>query len=240
MNDWNIQGRSRNCQGCNRAFADREVYHTLLFEQRSGFERQDVCSTCWDAQHKHGAVDRKGFISHWQGQFVLAPPPPPEPIQKDNAESLLRQLLDLNDPSWLPAAYILAVMLERKRILKVRQQLRSGGKRSFVYEIPRSGDVFTIPDPELQLDQLERVQRDVAQLLEHGLPQSGSPVEEPFVPDDAPSADGTSSPPEATADAEAVVEPEAPGSGAEIAPPTAPNALADASTDRPSPSNDPI
>ncbi len=183
MNDWNIQSRARSCQGCGRAFADREAYHTLLFEQRSGFERQDVCSVCWDAQHRHGAMDRKGFISHWQGQFLVAPPPPPDPIQKDNAESLLRRLLERNDPAWQPAAYILAVMLERKRVLRVRQQFRSGGRRTFVYEIPRSGDLFTIPDPELQLDQLERVQHDVAHLLEHGLPPDSSPVEEPFVPD---------------------------------------------------------
>ena len=54
------------------------------------------------------------------------------------------------------------------------------GKRVFIYEQPRTGDVFTIIDPALQLNQLEQVQRDVAALLEHGL----NPVETP-----APAAD---------------------------------------------------
>jgi hypothetical protein len=31
------------------------------------------------------------------------------------------------------------------------------------------GDLFTIVDPDLHLDQLEQVQQDVAALLEHGL-----------------------------------------------------------------------
>jgi hypothetical protein len=39
----------------------------------------------------------------------------------------------------------------------------------FIYEQPGTGDVFTIADPDLRLDQLEAVQRDVAALLEHGL-----------------------------------------------------------------------
>ena len=39
----------------------------------------------------------------------------------------------------------------------------------FVYEHVKTGDVLTIPDPNLQLSQLEEVQRAVAHLLEHGL-----------------------------------------------------------------------
>ena len=60
-------------------------------------------------------------------------------------------------------------MLERKRILKVKEQIVRDGKRVFIYEQPGTGDVFTIADPDLHLDQLEAVQRDVAALLEHGL-----------------------------------------------------------------------
>jgi len=39
----------------------------------------------------------------------------------------------------------------------------------FIYEQPKTGDIFTITDPALRLDQLEEVQRDVAMLLEQGL-----------------------------------------------------------------------
>jgi hypothetical protein len=60
-------------------------------------------------------------------------------------------------------------MLERKRILKVKEQIVRDGKRVFIYEQPGTGDVFTIADPDLRLDQLEAVQRDVGALLEHGL-----------------------------------------------------------------------
>ena len=169
MNEWNIQSRAHGCQSCGKKFADREAFHTLLSDQKTDLLRLDICAACWLAQHSEGASDRKGFVSHWQGVYEAPPAAPPEAIQKENAETLLRKLIEQNDPAHAPAAYILAVMLERKRLLKVKEQIRHEGRRLFIYEQPRTGDLFTITDPDLQLDQLEQVQRDVASLLEHGL-----------------------------------------------------------------------
>ncbi|MDB6108857.1 MAG: hypothetical protein JWR69_607, partial [Pedosphaera sp.] len=63
------------------------------------------------------------------------------------------------------------------------------GRRVFVYEHPKSGDIFTIVDPDLQLNQLEEVQRDVANLLEHGLnppeAQPTAPVSGADTPEEA-------------------------------------------------------
>ena len=172
MIDWNIQSRAHACQACEAAFADKQPYHTILVEHRREYQRLDLCEKCWTA--KHGAVseqagEQKGFVSHWQGIYHVPPAAPPDPIQKETAETLLRKLLEQNDPNYRATSYILAVMLERKRILKVKEQLRQEGRRIFVYEHPKTGDLFTIPDPDLQLTQLEDVQRQVAHLMEHGL-----------------------------------------------------------------------
>jgi hypothetical protein len=70
-------------------------------------------------------------------------------------------------------------MLERKRILKVKEQVVREGKRVFIYEQPATGDVFTVADPNLRLDQLEEVQRDVGALLEHGLNPPAQPETPP-------------------------------------------------------------
>ena len=117
---------------------------------------------------RRDARNRAGFISHWQGIFEV-PPPVVDAIQKETAETVLRKLIEQNEPRYAPAAYILAVMLERKRILKVKEQIVRDGRRVFIYEQPKTGDIFTIADPNLRLDQLEEVQRDVAMLLEQGV-----------------------------------------------------------------------
>ena len=182
MNEWNIQSRAHHCQACGHRFIDKQVYHTLLFDEKREFTRLDICASCWQSQYSQGANDRKGFVSYWQGIYEAPPPPPSDPIQKENAETLLRKLIELNDPKYVAAGYILAVMLERKRLLKVKEQFMRDGQRVFIYEQPGTGDLFTVPDPNLQLGQLDQVQRDVALLLEYGLNPPAEAIAAPGAP----------------------------------------------------------
>jgi hypothetical protein len=193
MNEWNIQSRAHACEVCAQPFADKQPYHTLLFDQPPELRRSDVCDVC--AQNDGDARNRAGFVSHWVGIYE-APAPVVDAIQKETAETVLRKLIEQNDPRYAPAAFILAVMLERKRILKVKEQLVRDGQRVLVYEQPKTGDIFTIADPDLRLDQLEEVQRDVAMLLENGL---NPPV--PAAEDPVPTAE-----PVATEDEPAIVQ----------------------------------
>lgn len=174
MIDWNIHSRAHGCQVCQKPFADRQPFHTILCDQRHEYQRLDVCESCWQAETQLELQQRKGFISQWKGVYEAPPAAPPEAIQKDTAETLLPKLVQRNDPRFRAARYILAVMLERKRILKVRGQTTENGQRVFIYEHGKTGDVFTIADPDLQLNQLEEVQREVAYLLEHGFNGNGN------------------------------------------------------------------
>src|SRR5205085_493913 len=163
-------------------FLDQQLYHTLLFDEKQDFRRLDICEPCWQAQYSQGASERKGFVSYWHGVYQAPPAAAPEAIQKENAESLLRKIIELNDPKYAAVGYILAVMLERKRLLKVKEQVFREGQRIFIYEHPRSGDLFTVADPNLQLTQLEQVQHDVAALLEHGFYPSSDGAVSPVTP----------------------------------------------------------
>ncbi len=173
--DWHIQSRSRSCHQTGKPFSDGEIYHTVLLENRAGFERLDVSDEAWKSGSEE-LLARPGVISHWKGSYEAPPPVPPDAIRKDDAESLLRKLMERGDAQYDAATYILAVMLERKRILRVKAQQKDGGRRVFIYEHPRSGDIFAIADPNLQLDQLEDVQRTVSELLERGLNDSSAPA----------------------------------------------------------------
>jgi len=186
MNDWNIQARAPVCEACGQPFADQRPLHTLLFDEHAeNLHRMDVCEACWQGQFSDGARQRKGFISHWQSIYET-PALPVDPIHRETAETLLRKLIEQNDARHAPAMFILAVMLERKRVFKVKEQIVHDNKRRFIYEQSGTGDVFTIADPALRLDQLEQVQRDVAALLEHGLNPPAPAGENP-----APAAEQT-------------------------------------------------
>ena len=198
MIEWNIQSRAHACEACSQPFADQQPYRTVLFEEAKELQRSDICESC--AQKGGDVHSRAGFISYWQGIYEVPPAHPVDPIQKDTAETLLRKLVAQNNPRYAAAGYILAVMLERKRLLKVKEQIVVEGKRVFVYEQPSTGDIFAIADPYLHLDQLEQVQHDVASLLEHGLPASPDPSQPPAVVTENQSA-------AAAAEPESTVEP---------------------------------
>ncbi len=172
MNEWRIQSRSHICQACGKSFEDKQVYHTLLFEQKNELTRQDLCDNCWQSQYNKGSDDKKEFISYWQGIYEAPPLAPPEPIKKETAETLLRKLIELNDSNYIAPTFILAVMLERKKILKVKQEVNKDGKRIFIYEHSKTGDIFSITDPRIDDSQIEDVQKTVANLLESGVPES--------------------------------------------------------------------
>lgn len=162
MTEWNIQPRSRVCGKCSVPFADKATYHALLYFGSEGYQRLDLCEACFDVQARETAE------CYWQGEYKLPPPPAPEPIQRDVAEVLLRRLLENDAAEMAGARYILAVMLERKRVLKHQDTVRRpDGTEWLAYEHTKSGESFLILDPKLRLDQLDEVREQVMQLLAH-------------------------------------------------------------------------
>lgn len=197
MAEWNIRSRAHACQTCGRAFKAQEALHTILYDDHQEYHRLDVCEACWQAEHAQGSNHRRGFISHWETRFEPPPATPPDPIQRESAESLLRSLLERPDPRHAGAVYVLAVMLERKRLLKPKATTTEADRRVLVYEHTGTGEVLTILDPALQLDQLEAVQHDVAVLMEHGLPPepaAAPSTEIPPSPDASPASPAADAP----------------------------------------------
>ena len=86
-------------------------------------------------------------------------------MAKENAEQLFRRLIASENPP-ANACYVLAAMLERKRVLKQIKTETAEKGRVLIYEDRTTGDVFIVSDPNLRLDELESVQHEVAQLLQ--------------------------------------------------------------------------
>lgn len=157
--DWQIKPRSTACGACGSAFADGQTYVSSLRLSGAEYERSDCCESCW----RKGASE--GVFSVWRGIFQ-AEKPAPEVLRKETAESLLRRLVEKNDPSHHNAIFILAVMLERRRILSEKEVRKSDGDSLVrVYEHRQTGETFIITDPLLNLEQLGHVQEQVAGLL---------------------------------------------------------------------------
>lgn len=158
--EWNIQGRSLQCAVSGRPFEKGERIFSALYWREGQYQRVDLCADAWKARN-----DNIEPLSAWQTEFVPPPPPEPEALKKDDAESLLRRLMTENAPATRNARYILALMLERKKVLRQVERQRQEGGSVLVYEHLPSGEVWLIEDPGLKLGELSAVQDEVAHLL---------------------------------------------------------------------------
>ncbi len=155
--DWEIRKRSELCTATQRPFAEGEFFYTALYREGDGFRREDVSEEAWGTRSEEPRP-----FSFWRSKFEMPPPPPPEPLAKQDAESILRRLVEEQAETTRNARYILALMLERKRILK---PMPTEDDSVMVYEHAQTGETFLIPNPRLRLEQVPEVQREVSALL---------------------------------------------------------------------------
>ena len=164
--EWNIRTCADQCGACQKKFADRERLMSRLRFGPDGYLREDYCLACWPAPAGAGAAAE---VSAWSASWIAPEQKAAEPLKKETAESLLRELMETDDPARRNVIFILAVMLERRRVLVEKEvQVQPGGQKIRVYEHKQTGESFVVPDPQLKLKEIETVQREVMELL--GIP----------------------------------------------------------------------
>ena len=157
--EWAIKHRADACAVTHRPFAAGEYFYTLLFHGADGYRREDLSEEAWRNRNENIQP-----FSFWKSRYEPLSAAPAEPLPKENAEQLFRRLIATKNPP-ANACYVLAAMLERKRVLKQIKTEENANRRVLIYEHGGTGDVFIVPDPQLRLDELESVQNEVGQLL---------------------------------------------------------------------------
>jgi len=158
--DWDIKARSNQCHRTEQVFEDGQVIYSRLLFTEEGYVREDFTEAAWEL------LEDKMALSTWKGNYQAPPPPEEEAVKKETAESMLRKLMEDEDPDKLHIMYILGVMLERKRILVERDvQWRDDGEKIRIYEHKKTGESFLIRDPELKLSELGSIQEEVVIML---------------------------------------------------------------------------
>ena len=160
--EWNIRSRGHVCSICQQPLVDKSPLVSVLRETSDGYERLDCHPECWKALERDWTP-----FSQWDGVYLEpVKETKKEPLKKEDAGELLRQLVTMDDPTMKNVIYVLAVMLERAKILveRDRKELKDGSIRR-VYEDRKQGDTFVILDPRLRLENLAEVQTQVVALL---------------------------------------------------------------------------
>jgi hypothetical protein len=163
---WHVRSRSRECAATQRAFIDGETIVTALFPdpESSGYVRRDFCLDAW----QNLPEDAEKPFSFWKTNFSgPTTSGAVEPVERLSPEEILVRLVEEDEDHTENTRYILAVMLERQKILRETDSQRTPNGILRVYEHRKTGEVYLIRDPDIPLSQVESVQNEVFILLEN-------------------------------------------------------------------------
>ncbi|MEY3394361.1 MAG: hypothetical protein RL346_597 [Verrucomicrobiota bacterium] len=161
---WHVRNRSRECSITQVPFTEGQPIVTALFPdpESSGYLRKDFCLDAWA---ERPVTDEIPF-SHWKTKFQSAPHPENQPVvTKQSAEELLKQLVEDDQEHTENTRYILAVMLERQKILRETDTQPTNTGILRIYEHRKSGEIYIVKDPNIPLDEVEKIQMEVMELL---------------------------------------------------------------------------
>jgi hypothetical protein len=163
---WHVRSRSRTCAATERPFTDGESIITALFPDpdTSGYLRRDYALEAWQDQSE----DAEKPFSFWRNTYAApVDHSADDPVKKLSADELLARLVEEDEDHTENTRYILAVMLERQRVLRETDSQRTPDGIIRVYENRKTGDIFIVRDPNIPLDEVERVQEEVMLLLQN-------------------------------------------------------------------------
>lgn len=180
VESWHIRSRSRDCAATGVAFVDGQPIVTALFPdpESSGYLRKDFTVEAWAARTAEDEVP----FSFWKAVFhATVTEEKPGMVEKESVEGLLKRLVEEDEDHTENVRYILAVMLERQRLLRETDTQRMPNGILRVYEHRKNGDVYIIRDPDIPLSEVDKVQADIILMLENGGRLPEPVIEEPVV-----------------------------------------------------------
>jgi hypothetical protein len=184
---WHVRNRSRECSITQTPFTEGQPIVTALFPdpESSGYVRKDFCEEAWAQRLTEDEVP----FSSWRTKFLPTLSNDTQPIvTKQSAEDLLKQLVEDDLEHTENTRYILAVMLERQKILRETDTQPTASGILRIYEHRKTGEIFIVKDPNIPLDEVEKIQIEVMELLSPPKPVIDAEHNKEIAPDALPEA----------------------------------------------------
>ena len=186
--DWKIEKRGKGCHSCSRKFDSEEVFYSGIAEipaqqakaqqeqpegsalrakaptkkpkkdsdpePQSRFERRDYCVPCWEKKPE--------LFSFWKTRMERKEEKRLEDINA--MQEFFRRLIagSLEDPARAKVAYLTALLLSRKR------RIRLAGSTGGMLKIEKTwdGETITIPEPVITDEELGDLRTRMEALFE--------------------------------------------------------------------------
>jgi hypothetical protein len=156
--EWNMPRRADQCSACGHVFEIGETFEARLYAAQGDYQRRDFCLNC-------PAPTDPVAIGTWR---THRPEPAAKRAQAFDREAIygfFQRFEDAHDPERVQFRFVLALLLWRKKVLKLEQTGAVDGHEVWDFLMPRTGTAHRVTRPALDEDQLERLSSQLEQIL---------------------------------------------------------------------------
>jgi len=155
--DYEIQRFSRRCAVSDRELQPGEAFYSVLTVEGADVVRKDYAATGWQGPPEN-------CLGWWKSQV---PDPRATRVQLAPNQVLLQYFEQLQgDLSKADVAYILALLLVRRRVFRLEGEERAAeGHKVLLVYCPRHECEYRIPEATPTAGRVEQIQRELQELL---------------------------------------------------------------------------
>jgi hypothetical protein len=161
--DFKIGRRGGVCGSCGGALVPGASASSALYREPAGgaaaFSRKDFCAACFDD------ASRRGDPFSWWTAVVPAPEVKKAVFDVGVAREFLLRLLKEDAPERASLRYLLALLLMRKKAVKVGDQFVKDGVDVMVLSVPPDDTVFEVPCLEIDEAEAGKLRDEIGRLF---------------------------------------------------------------------------
>lgn len=160
MNDWRIHRREPSCARCERAFVEGDLIFSMLYLEGERLRREDHCEACFEEPG-----DPKGELLFWRTRHTLDRRAR-FAVDFEAIEELFLALDGVREPAQQELRYLLALLLLRKKRLKLVGVRRQPSGETFCLRRPRRQEEFEVRVFELDSARATVLRAELARVFE--------------------------------------------------------------------------
>lgn len=162
LSEWIIEKVKKVCTNCSEGFEPGSELYSGIIKFESKFTRKDYCLTCWESK-------KDELFSYWKTYM-----PQKGGRSRENVNALVDFFKNLllesgEDIQKEKVKYLLAIILIRRRRLKLLKNLRRENLDYMLLEKSWDGETIELKDPLISEDELDSLKVELEQLFDFEL-----------------------------------------------------------------------
>ncbi len=138
--DWNIGRPGEECHRCRKPFDDKETYFSSVEIKNTSIHRSDYCQACFESDEE---AESKVF---WRTKMPESAPAK-RTVNFEVLRELLYKMLDVDEQEIIELAYFIALILIRKRYLRLKDFVTEKGQDFMAVQEKKGTPVIMVKAP---------------------------------------------------------------------------------------------